>query len=336
MSTRVLGEIKAKGESAASAITILYIAGQGRSGSTVLSAMLGTHSGFWPVGEIRGVWQAIRTDELCGCGRRFSECAFWHEVGDRAFGGWENVDSEHMIRVDAGFARHRSVHRLLLPPLRTRAADSLRAYAEVLTGLYAAVKQVSGCSVIVDSTKDPPYAFILREVESVDLRVVHLVRDSRGVAYSWAKEDVERPEYANHPSLRSTFMKSQATWRSALEWDAKNALSHWLGVTGVPRLLIRYEELASAPSAVMGRVLAFSRMEGSDAPNQGGEAESRHEYESLPHHTLGGNRVRFDRGLVRLRPDLEWRKAMDRRQRLLVTALTFPFLYRYGYVRIDR
>ena len=35
---------------------VLYIGGDGRSGSTLLAAILGNHEGFFPVGEIRTVW----------------------------------------------------------------------------------------------------------------------------------------------------------------------------------------------------------------------------------------------------------------------------------------
>src|SRR5690349_13356603 len=82
---------------------VLYIAGEGRSGSTVLAALLGTYENYVSVGEIRGVWRAVETDELCGCGLQFSQCPFWTEVGRDAFGGWEHVDHERLIGLDATF-----------------------------------------------------------------------------------------------------------------------------------------------------------------------------------------------------------------------------------------
>ena len=48
-------------------------------------------------------------------------------------------------------------------------------------------------------------------------------------------------------------------------------------------------------------------------------------------HTVSGNPNRFDTGSVALRPDQAWKKDMNPRNRNLVTALTFPLLYRYGY-----
>ena len=74
---------------------------------------------------------------------------------------------------------------------RFRAA--LARHTERLGSLYRAIAEVSGARVIVDSSKHVSTALVLRRTAGVDLHVVHLVRDSRGVAHSWTKE-VERPE----------------------------------------------------------------------------------------------------------------------------------------------
>ena len=40
---------------------------------------------------------------------------------------------------------------------------------------------------MVDASKHASHAFLVRRLRGVDLRLVHLVRDSRGVAFSWTK-----------------------------------------------------------------------------------------------------------------------------------------------------
>ena len=311
---------------------VLYIGGEGRSGSTLLSAMLGQYRGLIPVGELRGIWQAATTDELCGCGSPFSQCEFWTGVGNKAFGGWGRVDIDKMLSLDRRYGRYRFVARLVVPALRRKHSREIDEFTAVLHSLYSAVKEVSGGAVIVDSTKDAPYAFLLHEVSGLDLRVVHLVRDSRGVAYSWEKTGVARPEYANHPALSQTFMDRRKPRRSALEWDVKNALFHYLRRLGVPSLLMRYESLLENPDGGLQRVLALVDAHSELLTHTESRPVSSDEYESLPHHTLGGNRIRFSRGVVRLHADVEWRRAMKRRQRLTVSALTLPLLLAYGYV----
>ena len=85
---------------------------------------------------------------------------------------------------------------------RNRFRDELfDVYCSRLAKWYNAIREVSGCSVIVDSTKGPPSATLLRLVPSIELSVIHLVRDSRGVAFSWQKKGMESLQYAGHPVL---------------------------------------------------------------------------------------------------------------------------------------
>ena len=72
---------------------VLFIAGWGRSGSTLLDRMLGQVPGVFSAGELRDIWErGVREDRLCGCGQPFRECAVWRKVGEVAFGGWDALD----------------------------------------------------------------------------------------------------------------------------------------------------------------------------------------------------------------------------------------------------
>ena len=69
---------------------ILFIAGIGRSGSTLLSRMLAQIEGFQAMGELHHLWQTRAplqaSDELCGCGSSYAECRFWPRVIETALG----------------------------------------------------------------------------------------------------------------------------------------------------------------------------------------------------------------------------------------------------------
>jgi Sulfotransferase family len=305
---------------------VLFVGGEGRSGSTVLSALVGQHQGFCSVGELHGIWQAVLTNELCSCGRPFRDCPFWSSVGANAFGQWDAVDVSRMLSFDTQFTRHRYIHRVMASTVANRRRHDMVAYLRILTSLYQTVREVSGCDVIVDSSKDPPYAFLLRQSKQLEIRLVHLVRDSRGVAYSWGKARVARPEYTGHPTLAGTFMNTRRPWRSAVEWDVKNLLFECLGKTGTPRILVRYESLASAPETTIRRIVDYAS---TGSLSMHPEAEGP---PSLCHHMLGGNRVRFNRGIGPIRLDEEWRHQMKFGRRAVVTALSAPFLARYGYL----
>ena len=153
-----------------------------------------------------------------------------------------------------------------------------------------------------------------------------------GVAFSWTKKDVERPEYAEHPTLKGTFMGSRTLPRAALQWDAKNVLFQVLKLSDRKRR-VTYESLMMDPEHELEPVLRLA-LEGRPTPHPAGSGGEG--YEHRPFHTLGGNRVRFERGPIRLRADEEWRRAMAGSERKVVSALTFPLLVAYGYVGIPR
>jgi hypothetical protein len=48
-------------------------------------------------------------------------------------------------------------------------------------------------------------------------------------------------------------------------------------------------------------------------------------------HTVDGNPVRLQKGLVQLKEDVEWETAMDVRTKLAVASMTLPLLLRYRY-----
>lgn len=174
-------------------IKVLYVAGLGRSGTTLLGNILGQVDGFVSVGEIRLVWDhGLVMNKICGCGARFEECEMWRPVFSEAFGGMSKVDPRKMIHLRESWARTKHIPLMLAPPGRRLIEGRLAEYLDSLGKLYRAVQTVTGSRVIVDTSKFPSYGFVLGMAPSVDLRVVHLVRDPRAVAYSWMRKSFNR------------------------------------------------------------------------------------------------------------------------------------------------
>ena len=81
--------------------------------------------------------------------------------------------------------------------------------------MYRAVLDVSGCALVVDSSKLPSYGFVLGQVPDLDVRFVHLVRDPRGAAYSWSRPKAQ-PD-SEDGMQRMSVLKSSSLW---LAWNA--------------------------------------------------------------------------------------------------------------------
>lgn len=304
---------------------VLYIGGVGRSGTTVLERALGEMPGYCVLGETVHLWQrALVEDELCGCGRPFSGCPFWTSVGDRAFGGWDQVDPAEVLALKRVVDRNRYLGRLAAPRLPAEVSAQVARYVGMYHRLYDAVTEITGASVVVDSSKHASLAFCLRWDRELDLRVLHAVRDARGVAYSWTK-GIRRPEATSGPA---SFMPTYSPASTALRWDLYNSAFGLLARLGTPTLRVRYEEFVADPRGVLGAVAEFA-----GAPvDEGGLAFATDTDVGLTaQHTVSGNPVRFSTGRVALRRDEAWRTELPARQQRAVSLLASPLLLRYGY-----
>jgi hypothetical protein len=282
---------------------VLYIAGSGRSGSTLLTTMLGQMDGFFAAGELRYLWQrGLAENRPCGCGAPFRACPFWTRV---------------LAEVPAadGLAgrlrtRLRLRNRLRVPP---HAGDDA-----AIAALYRSIAGHSGGAVVVDSSKLPPYGVLVGRLPGIDLRVLHVVRDPRAAAYSWRRRrslDGDDRLMTRHP-----------VWKAALLWSVWNAATLRLWGRGA-YLRVRYEDLVADPRATLRQVAVFA---GATAAT-GLPFTADGLLELAPTHSVAGNPARHRTGGVPVRPDDEWRRAMPRRSRVLVTALTAPLLTRLGY-----
>jgi hypothetical protein len=299
---------------------VLYLGGLGRSGTTLVERLLGELPGVVALGEIVHLWQRdIVDDERCGCGARFSACTFWKRVGARAFGGWENVDVARVRALQDAVERTRHIPRLAA---RSGQSPEVREYAGFYARVYSAAAHVAGADVVVDSSKHSALAHVLRFADDVDLRVVHVVRDARGVAYSWTKT-VARPE-----SDGTDEMTRYSPGRSALLWNAHNAAFGLLARRGVPVQRIRYEEFLTDPRSALLRLADFAGI----TPGPDDLAFLRPGHADLKvGHSAAGNPMRFTVGRLALRRDDAWVRALPGNQRRLVGAVCAPMLRAYGY-----
>src|SRR5579875_1752726 len=94
--------------------TVVYIAGSGRSGSTLVERVLGGVPGLTNVGELMDLPRRVAPGgERCGCGQAFGDCPFWTKVGQQAFGGWETGELAELERLRLRVARQRHLPKLL-------------------------------------------------------------------------------------------------------------------------------------------------------------------------------------------------------------------------------
>jgi sulfotransferase family protein len=306
--------------SAHAAPRVLFIAGMTRSGTTLLDSVLNELPGFVGAGEVRSYWRAMREPRMCGCGAVVSECPFWSEVGAwiERHGGPLPVDR-------ARFLQRAHVRSLPVQLARlTRATEDHSSpgaeYAQLTARLYAGIAAVSGAEVVVDSSKGPHDAYAVSKFTDLDLFVIHLVRDPRGVAYSWSRR-------AWNPDKPTGRDEERQASEVGIRWVTRNALTEILLARRLgPRYMrIRYEDFVRDPAETIGRMATMCSARWLPLPVSGDVISFGQ------NHSVSGNPSRLATGPVRIRPDQEWTDRMARPAMVAATIGAAPLLRRYGY-----
>ena len=305
-------------------IKVLYIAGYGRSGTTILDNILGKVEGWFTVGELRYIWdRGISRNWTCGCGMPFRDCQFWRTVFNKAFGGFDEVDVDLMLRYRSYMPRIKlNSSSMSLNSGKTNNEFTHNHFIENLGKLYRTIRDVTGCEVIVDSSKWASYGGKINLLPSVQMNLVHLVRDPRAVAYSWKRtkkyEPFERSDVyiPKHSSIRTSI--EWVIWNVAVELLRKRMSEN--------SMLLRYEDFGNDPQFAIEQVLGLLGIQ-----NQSAQFIEDHRVDLDVNHSVSGNPTRFIRGNVKIRADMEWKTNMSSLDKRVIHILTWPLLLRYGY-----
>lgn len=311
---------------------VIYLGGFGRSGSTLLERILGQIPGWTNVGELVDLPRSVFVhQENCGCGEPFLSCPMWSKVGEAAFGGWHEDEMKRLADLRFAVARQRQLGGLIALA-RGRGSDQLRAdvqaYQAGYGAIYRAVAEVTGAQVIVDASKGPAHGLALALTAGVDpgydMSMVNLVRDPRGVAYSWSRRQTSRPQASGEAGAEMWRISAE---RSALQWAAlQSEMSLMARAAGVEMVRMRYEDLVERPLPSLRRLLDQLQLP---------DADLSHITDDVVRldasHGLSGNPGRFTSGEITLSGDHAWRTALPARDRYFVTAATLPWLAAYGY-----
>lgn len=300
---------------------VLFLEGLGRNGTTLVERVLGELPGVVALGEVAHLFQHGLCDgDRCGCGETFFRCEFWHAVGARAFGGWQRVDTGRVRRLRRAVERTRRIPRLALRGLGHDHRGLLASHADYYRRIYAAAAEVSGARVVVDSSGPGGLAWCLSGA-GLDVRVVHLVRDPRAVAYS-------STGYATPDSAPGSGTTRYRPGRTALRWSAHHCALDLLACHGVALIRLRYEEFLADPRASVRTLAAFA---GLDPPAAALDFLSTDKVTLGIGHSVASDPVRITTGTVALDRDDRWQCELPWRHRLLIGTACAPLLAAYGY-----
>ncbi|MEU8423274.1 sulfotransferase [Micromonospora sp. NPDC048835] len=307
-----------------SQVRVLYLAGSGRSGSTLVTTVLGQLPGFFAAGELRYLWRrGILEDRPCGCGSPLADCPLWARV--RA--DLTDADPAGIAARLAQRLRLRGLPALLRRRRRGQPPVAGHPDDRHLARLYASIAEhaLAGGSdgVIVDSSKLPPYGALLGSLPGIDLYVLHVVRDPRATAYSWRRRRPLDGRAGDELMSRPPVGKAALLW---LVWNTAT-VRLWGGRRAPGRYLrVRYEDFVADPAGTTARIAGFVGASPDELP-----FPTPSTVRLTPTHSVAGNPSRHRTGLVDVVADTEWLTGLPTRAYAVVTGLTAVALNRFGY-----
>lgn len=318
---RATGGTRSRGRLVTGDTRVLFIAGWGRSGSTILDMVLGQVDGLVSVGELKFVWErGLLQNRRCGCGEAFKDCPFWAKVFEEVHGSAGRDELAETLDRDSKGFRTRHLPLLMVPPVFQAYVRRFPDYQSHLRHLYAGILRTSGAQVVVDSSKFPTYLALLQRTSGLAVHTVHIVRDPRAVAHSWArsKPDPDNPVtdmmHRMHPAVTGAY------------WTSWNAAIERIGRSESRYMRIRYEDLVAAPRSTVESILDFAEVQGVELPFIDEKTVTL-----TPSHTVSGNPVRFTTGTMKIMEDRAWLTEMSDSDRRWAEITSTPLRGHYGY-----
>lgn len=300
---------------------VLYIAGYGRSGSTVLGTILGAHPDVIHVGEVRQLlaeWN--RHDRRCSCGERYAACPFWQDVFAGAPPGKDLLHQQYRIE------RFISLPRILSGFTN---GEVVRAYQHYRRTLFEFIRRQSQKQIVLDSSKSTWLAtgrfLALNRFAGEEIFVIHVVRNGLAVTESQVLRGRNSEMEVHVPRAGGL------TFRTAIGWWSANLMTSWLSrkMPDGRYLVVRYEDLVTDPTSVLEEIGQFCHI---DTTMLRGNVIRGEAFSVGP--IVAGNRLRFASEIT-LKKELrsDYGSRLTAGQRLIFRSLNDSLQRRYGYVQ---
>jgi len=213
---------------------VIYIAGYGRSGSTILDILLSQSDQISGFGELTNLMEnGWINNEYCSCGDRINECKFWAKIKK----SWEEsspISVNEYIILQKRYLNKYSIIKLLKNSIFK--SKKFKKFEESTILLYKLLSKNSDKSYIIDSSKSPIRMYALK-IMDINIDVIHLVRDGRAVANS-----LKRPLKKDLKKGIQEDINSKTVYKTILAWMFSNMLVRILS-NKLNYLVVRYEDL---------------------------------------------------------------------------------------------
>jgi len=266
-------------------LRVLYVLGSGHCGSTLLNLCLDKHPEIAGLGELG----SVPAD---------NQLPLDHPLWQSAAAHFEEATGK--VLAEMSFTSPRYSTRALL-----RKPAAPKAWQDSNMAALSAIAQASEASWLADSSKFWQRLWALRATGGISVKVLYLVRDSRGVMNSYHRKD------GHWTRGYRRMMKLDI-----IAWFLRN-----IRIGRKDWLTLNYEDFAREPEKALHRVCAFLDL--TYDPGMCQPDPSRYS-------GVGGNRLRWS-PVEKISLNESWRHQMARKTRLIVSLITLPYNIRHRY-----
>jgi len=293
-----------------------------------------------------GEMKATHLDDMsryrCSCGERITECAFWRrvqtEMADRGISF--DITAARTAFRDEGDSY---VDMVLKPLHRGPVLEAIRDVGLALSPIWRrrmpivqwrnamlakVLCDLTGARVVVDSSKTAVRLKYLLRNPGLNVKVIRLIRDGRGVALAYTKPD----QYADatNPRLRGgggggdRAGERQTIAEAARQWRRSNEEAECLlGRLDRRRWMqVHYEDLCAFPRPTLREIFEFLSLDPADAV-------ATRRFRKAAGHVIG-NGMRLDEGSAVV-ADERWRTELTDADLTAFDAVAGGLNRRYGY-----
>jgi hypothetical protein len=301
---------------------LIYLAAASHSGSTLTAMLLGAHPDLCSVGELKAINLGDDESYLCSCKTLAKECSFWDGVTRKMKNrGHDFSISNAQTDIRSGASPY--VLRLLKPLVRSPLMEIIRDTFLSISPMWRkqlpllqkrnadytrSIAEQAGVETIIDSSKIGIRLKYLLKNPELDIKVIWIVRDGRGV--SLAYKDPSEYADAKDPNLRGggagkTQEHSRGIELGAHEWVRCNQETQSVLATMEKDkwMKVHYEDICNDTENSLNAIFSFIGVEPS---------KKRLDFKSVEHHVIG-NGMRLDDSEV-IQLDERWKEQLNEQE----------------------
>lgn len=269
-------------------INLIYLLGAGRSGTTLLATLLNNHKEIDAIGEMHQFFEYIDENKNCSCGVSISQCKTWNI---------SNVFSE--VKSERTYCEIKERHANIPNLLFTK--KQYLHYNNIQNELFKVLSKHRNSNWFLDSSKYIARFLLLNKNNYFNVKGVYLVRDPRGVIFSFKKK----------------VQTSKNALSAILYYNIINLFAEVVYRRNKNVLKVKYEDLIDNPEETLS--IIYTHIFEKEI-----HLEKIEEYYNMPH-IVGGNRIKKIKK-INLKKDSLWHSNIPRLKQIIYYYLCLPFV----------